>query len=775
MSLNPAQRAAVEHRGGPLLVLAGAGTGKTRVITHRVAQLMDEGVAPWRILAVTFTNKAAGEMRERIVSASGGRHPVHELWVGTFHSICARILRRHGESVGLSPRFSIYDPGDQATVMGQVLKELRAPDKLYSPRGVLGWLDKAKNQGWGPEQIDRLSLPEPVSSVVRQAYTLYEKRLRAADAADFGDLLLLTVKLLRDAQRPRGSRGQLDDFEPAARLATRFQHVVVDEFQDTNPVQAELVDLLATRAELCVVGDDDQAIYGWRGADVAQILQFAERHPGTELVRLEQNYRSTTRILRCADAVIRRNRGRLGKTLWSERGEGDAVRVIQVDDERMEARLVAMEIREAIDDGASPDEFAVFYRTHAQSRALEEHLRRAGLTCRLVGGVAFYERMEVKDVLSYLTVLLNPNSDVHLQRIINRPARKLGKTSVDRLVDRAGAEGISLWQALHEPTAAGLARAAAKRVLELVGLIEGLRARMAGRRLDEIMAELVEVTGYRAWLDEDDSPEAQARLENLQELLGNVQEFVEERPTAEPWEYLELVSLVGGERGEGDRGRAITLMTIHSAKGLEFPVVYLTGMEERVFPHARVIDDPVQMEEERRLAYVALTRAKDRLTLTLTRRRRLYGQLQLGTPSRFVGELPTDAIASVGLRPVPRMLELARPSSGSARGGASGSASGVAAAPRPAPERGWNADIEYDAEPDVPFTDEELGGGAPRAQASRDVGEGVALYVGMHVRHVRFGVGTLLGWSGMGQSLKLELRFPGHGAKTILARFCEPL
>jgi len=766
MSLNPAQRAAVEHRGGPLLVLAGAGTGKTRVITHRVAQLMDEGVEPWRILAVTFTNKAAGEMRERIVSLCSGRHPVHELWVGTFHSICARILRRHGEAVGLTPRFSIYDPGDQATVMGQVLKEIKAPEKLYSPRGVLSWLDKAKNQGWGPEGIERLDLPDPVAKLVREAYALYDKRLRAADAADFGDLLRLTVKLLHDAKRPKATSGQLAEFEPAARLGTRFLHVVVDEFQDTNPVQAELIDLLASRAELCVVGDDDQAIYGWRGADVAQILQFSERHPGTELVRLEQNYRSTTRILRCADAVIRRNRGRLGKTLWSERGEGDAVRVIAVDDERMEARLVAHEIREAIDDGASPDEFAVFYRTHAQSRALEEHLRRAGLTCRLVGGVAFYERMEVKDVLSYLTVLLNPSSDVHLQRIINRPARKLGKTSVDRMVERAALEGVSLWQALHEPTAAGLARPAAKRVLEFVGMIEGLRATMAGRPLDELMAAIVEVTGYRAWLDEDQSPEAQARLENLQELLGNVQEFAEERPDAEPHEYLELVSLVGGERGEGDRGRAITLMTIHSAKGLEFPVVYLTGMEERVFPHARVIDDPVQMEEERRLAYVALTRAKDRLTLTLARRRRLYGQLQVGTPSRFVSDLPQDAVASVGLRPAPRMLELVR------------SAPGPAPAPRPAPEPSWKDDIEYDAEPDVPFTDEELAGGSPHpaaARGSREVEEGVALFVGMHVRHPRFGEGVLLGWSGAGQSLRLELRFPGHGAKTILARFCEPL
>ncbi|MCA9705906.1 MAG: UvrD-helicase domain-containing protein [Myxococcales bacterium] len=755
MSLNREQLAAVEHRGGPLLVLAGAGTGKTRVLTTRIAHILSTRRARGsEILAVTFTNKAAGEMRERIDRLAGGRHATRELWVGTFHSICARILRRYGEDVGVSPRFSIYDPGDQQTVMAQVLKDLKVPDSLYSPRGVLGFLDRAKNRGLGPKAVDRLELPAPVAAVVQQAYALYEKRLRAADAADFGDLLLLTVELLRRARRPK--EGQLADFDPAARLLTRFQHVVVDEFQDTNPIQAELVDLLAGRAQLCVVGDDDQAIYGWRGADVEQILRFADVHPGTELVRLEQNYRSTTRILRCADAVIRRNRGRLGKTLWSDRGEGDPVRVLAVADEREEARLVAHEVLHAIDDGASPSDFAVFYRTHAQSRAIEEQLRRVGLRCRIIGGVAFYERMEVKDVLSYLTVLLNPSSDLHLARVINRPARKIGKTSLTKLQEHAAAEGISLWDALAQPTAAGLGRAAAKRVLEFVALIEQLRQRAATLRLDQTLAEIVETTGYRAWLDDDDGEEARSRLENLQELLGNAQEFCEERPDAEPFEYLELVSLVGGERGEGDRDRAITMMTIHSAKGLEFPVVYLTGMEERIFPHARVLDDPVQLEEERRLAYVALTRAKDRLTLTVARRRRLYGQLQVGEPSRFVADLPPDATATVGLRPAAR-LSIVPPSP----------------APRPAPPREprWNDDIEYDDTPDAPFTDEELGGGGHY----EPVGESVALYVGMAVRHRKFGEGVLKGWSGVGDQLKLQLRFPGHGAKTILARYCEPL
>ncbi|MCH9688139.1 MAG: UvrD-helicase domain-containing protein, partial [Deltaproteobacteria bacterium] len=708
-------------------------------------------VPPWRVLAVTFTNRAAGEMRERFDALCGGRHPTKELWVGTFHSICARILRRHGEGVGLSPRFSIYDPGDQSTVMGQVLKELKVPDNLYSPRGVLGHIDRAKNRGLGPEAFDRLGLPEPVGSVVQEAYRLYEKRLRAADAADFGDLLLLAVKLLRGANKPKG--GQLGDLDPVVRLGTRFLHVVVDEFQDTNPIQAELVDLLSGHAELCVVGDDDQSIYGWRGAEVEQILHFSERHEGTELIRLEQNYRSTTRILRCADAVIRRNQGRLGKTLWSERGEGEPVRVVALDDERSEARLIAYEIVQAIDEGASPDDFAIFYRTHAQSRAIEEQLRRSGMACRIIGGVAFYERMEVKDILSYLTVLLNPNSDVHMARIVNRPARKIGKTSLTRMQDYATAQGISLWAAMSQPSATGVGKAAIKRVQAFVAMIDTLREQLGKKRLDELMEEIVESTGYRAWLDDDGSEESQTRLENLQELLGNVQEFVEERPEAEPFEYLELVSLVGGERGEGNRGRAISMMTVHSAKGLEFPCVYLTGMEERIFPHARVLDDPRQLEEERRLAYVAMTRARDRLVVSLARRRRIYGQMQVGTPSRFVVDLPSDATATVGLRPRAR-ISVSRP----------------AAAPKPAPEPKWNDDIEYDRTPDAPFTDQELGGEV----SYDDTGEGVALFVGMNVRHPKFGEGVLAGWSGTGENLKLQLRFPGHGSKTILARFCQP-
>jgi len=744
--LNPEQDRAVVHHGSPLLVLAGAGTGKTRVITHRVAHLLDGGTPPWQILAVTFTNKAAEEMRTRIDQLCEGRHDTREIWVGTFHSICARILRRWGQPLGLSPRFTIYDTSDSMQVMSRVLEAHDVSDKLYSPRGVLGWIDRAKNRGLGPTELDDIGLVEPVRSVVAKAYAAYQKRLIAADGADFGDLLMHAVALLRQASRP--AAGQLADTDPVRKLTPRFAHVVVDEFQDTNPVQAELVDRLAGHAELCVVGDDDQAIYGWRGADVAQILRFADLHPGTCVVRLEHNYRSTGNILRCADAVIRKNSGRLGKTLWTDAGDGDRVRVLELADEREEARLVAHEISAAVDDGAAPDQFAIFYRTHAQSRVLEDALRTAGQPCRIVGGVAFYDRAEVKDVLGYLIVLQNSGSDVHLARILNRPARGIGKTTLDRLAAHATEREVTLWQALGQAHAAGVSAGACRKIAGFVELVEQLAELVPTMSVDALVVEIVERTGYREALSVDGDEDALARLENLQELLGNVAEFVAERPGATLADYLEQTSLVAAERAEGDPSRAVTLMTVHSAKGLEYDEVYLTGMEERVFPHARVLDDPVQLEEERRLAYVAITRARKRLTLTMVARRRLYGQIQAGSPSRFVLDMPRDAIATAT----------------ASRHGHRAHHGGRPSAPPLRREASWNDDVVYDVDPGVTLDADEVGGE-----------EGVMLYVGMQVRHKNFGLGELIGWAGVGAHLKFNLRFAKVGTKTILARFCEPV
>ncbi|MEM6295721.1 MAG: UvrD-helicase domain-containing protein [Myxococcota bacterium] len=749
MSLNPAQQAAVDHRGSPLLVLAGAGTGKTRVITHRVAALLDEGVPAWRILAVTFTNKAAKEMRERIDGLCGGRHDVRELWVGTFHSICARILRRNAEGVGLSSHYAIYDTSDQRSLMKQVLKDLGVPDRLYTPQGVLGHIDRAKNQGLRPNEFDQMRMLEPVATVVRNAYTKYQEKLLAADACDFGDLILHVVTLLRNAVKPSDS--QLGDLDPVLRLTTRFTHVVVDEFQDTNPLQAEFVDRMSRAAELCVVGDDDQSIYGWRGADVDQILRFADRHDNTEVVRLEQNYRSTMNILRCSDAVIRKNSGRLGKTLWSDLGDGDPVRCVKLATERDEGRLIAQEAYQAIEEGTDPDQIAIFYRTHAMSRVLEDEVRRMGLSCRIVGGVAFYERQEVKDTLAYLSVLRNSSSDAHVSRIVNRPARGIGNTTQTRLAEAAAKAGTSLWEAMLDPTAAGLKKAAARRVTAFVKIIQGLREEMHDLGLDELVARVVEVSGYREMLVVDDSEESQARLENLQELQGNVMEFLGERPDGTLDDYLELVSLVGGERSEGDPNRAVTLMTVHSAKGLEFERVYVTGMEERVFPHARVLDDPVQMEEERRLAYVALTRAKRHLTLTMAARRRIFGQTQVGVPSRFIGDLPSDSVVRVG-----------NDGYDSGYGGYGRSAHREQPVRRQA--ESWQNDIEYDIDPDIPFD-----------EVPTEEEEGVPIYVGMMVRTKTFGDAEVIGWSGSGAKMKLQLRLSNREVKTVMARFCQPL
>ena len=743
MTLNPSQQAAVEHRGSPLLVLAGAGTGKTRVITHRVASLVAEGVPPWQILAVTFTNKAAGEMRRRIEHLVDGREDVRSMWVGTFHAIGARILRQMGEPVGVSSSFSIYDVDDQISVMGRVIKEMDLPERLYTPRSLLGHVDRAKNRGLGPDDLSAIDMIEPVREVVTGAYRRYEARLRAANAVDFGDLLLLVVKLLREAP-PEQPGTQLGQFDPVARLRRRFSHIVVDEFQDTNPVQVQLVDALGAAAELCVVGDDDQAIYGWRGAEVEQILSFPDRHPGTEVVRLEQNYRSTTRILSCADALIRRNVGRLGKTLFSELGPGAPVRVLVGFDEREEARRIAREVASLVAADVSPEEVAIFYRTHAQSRVIEDEVRRAGLHCRIVGGVAFYERLEVKDLLAYMTLLVNPSSDVHLLRVINRPARGVGKTSVERLQALASAQKISLWEALAQPEEAGLGRAPARRVHEFRHLLLKMFEELQGRSLDEVAAEILERTGYRESLALDGGEEAVARLENLQELLGNLAEFCEERPDATIQEYLELVALVTGEQGGAQPGGSVTLMTIHSAKGLEFDHVYLTGLEEGIFPHSRVLEDPRQLEEERRLAYVAVTRARRVLTLTLVQRRRLYGQVHVNPPSRFVGDLPGDVVWEGDRRRDPAAL-------------------------RHSAEPQWDDDIVYDAE----FQRHEGADAHPDIDGDAQ-GEGQRLFVGMAVRHARFGEGEVIGWSGGGRDLKLQLRFPGVGTKTILARFCEP-
>ncbi len=718
-ALNSRQREAVVHAGGPLVVFAGAGSGKTRVITYRVAHLISQhGVAPWRILAVTFTNKAAGEMRERLLGLLGEEGSA--VRVGTFHATCARLLRRHGQSTGLSKDFTIYDDQDQLALLKRVLRDLGLDEKRYQPKAMAGRINRAKQEVQGPQDIET---PDAWSEVVRRVYTAYEERLHQANALDFGDLIYRTVRALETDEAFR------------AEVVGRFSHVLVDEFQDTNQAQFRLVRLLAEgHRNLCVVGDDDQSIYRWRGADRRNILDFRASFPDATLVKLEQNYRSTKRILRSANAVITRNTEREPKELWTDNEEGDAVLVVRTMDERDEARLVLRGVRELMAQGHSPSDVAVFYRTHAQSRVIEEALRGANIGYRIVGGMRFYDRAEVKDLLAYLRVMANPADDMSLLRIINTPARGIGKTTITRLLDHAAEQGRGLTDILAEGAIGQVGNAAAKRLAAFHGLMTELRdVAVSGAPLGEIGAEVVNQSGYAEMLRHDDSVEADARFQNVQELVASMDEFQREHPEGSLAEFLENVTLQTSA-DEQDGEDRVTLMTVHAAKGLEFPIVMVTGLEEQVFPF-RGIDpweDPEELEEERRLAYVAFTRAEQKLILSFAAVRRIFGQQRVGIPSRFLTELPSEDIEWIG----------GRTSSPSA--------------PAPREERRY--------EPDESYVDYSEGS---------DLSELEGLRRGMQVRHPKFGVGEVKEVA-PGSPPRVSVRFPGWGTRKIIASYLEP-
>ena len=719
-TLNSPQREAVLHSGGPLVVFAGAGSGKTRVITFRVANLISEhGVAPWRILAVTFTNKAAGEMRERLLGLLGDQGG--DVRVGTFHATCARLLRRHGEVVGLSKDFTIYDDQDQLALVKRVLRDSGLDEKRYQPKAMAGRINRAKQEVQGPEDIET---PDAWSEVVRRVYTAYEERLHQANALDFGDLIYRTVRALESSETFR------------AEVVGRFSHVLVDEFQDTNHAQFRLVRLLAEgHRNLCVVGDDDQSIYRWRGADRRNILDFRASFPDATLVKLEQNYRSTQRILRAANAVIARNQDREPKELWTDNPEGDAIFVVRTMDERDEARLVVRGVRELMSQGQRLSDVVVFYRTHAQSRVIEEALRGANIAYRIVGGMRFYDRAEVKDLLGYLRVMTNPADDMSLLRIINTPTRGIGKTTINRLLDRAAQEGRGLWDLLQDDDViAQFGSAARKRLGAFRALMRALRdVAASGAPLGEIGAELVNQSGYADMLRHDDTPEADARFQNIQELVASMDEFERERSDATLPEFLENVTLQtsADEQSGGDR---VTLMTVHAAKGLEFPVVMVTGLEEQVFPFKGTDpwEDPDELEEERRLAYVAFTRAEQRLVLSFAAVRRIFGQQRVGIPSRFLTELPSEDVEWIG---------------------------GRTSSPAPAPAR-----EERHYEPDESYVD--YGEGS-------DLAELEGLRRGMQVRHPKFGVGEVKEVA-PGSPPRVSVRFPGWGTRKIIASYLEP-
>ena len=740
--LNPAQQAAVEHGQGPLCVLAGAGSGKTRVLVHRIERLVQRGVWPQEILAVTFSNKAAGEMRDRMRALLGSA--ARTMWIGTFHATCARLLRIHHGRVGLSRDFSIFDEDDQLRLINRLLKEQGLADAV-TPRTVATFIDRAKNQGTDPAALGpgRTYAHDLAASL----YPAYQAALAREDAVDFNDLLLKVLHLA-------------DDPEKGPELAARFGHVLVDEFQDTNLVQYRLVRHLASRTRnLTVVGDDDQAIYGWRGAEPRNLLDFELDFPDAVVIKLEQNYRSTSVILAAANGVISRNLDRHAKTLWTERDGGEPVLWEETADDRSEADFVARAIRGlSSEEGRSWGDVAILYRTHAQSRVIEEAMRAHRIPYRIVGGVSFFQRREIKDIRAYLRLLLNPASDSCFERVVNVPARGIGDTTVDRVRAHARLAGISLLDAARSCShgaVEALKLASRKKLAAFVDIIDGLRkVQAAGASVSEIIIQAVERSGYRERLEIEDTPESRDRLGNLGELVSMAADFDAQAPEESRGlaEFEERISLASALDEEDGRGSALTLMTIHAAKGLEFPVVFLCGMEDGLFPSLRLRDNDDErrsLEEERRLAYVAFTRAKERLILTSARVRRQWAEVKMNQPSRFLDDIPREHMA-VRAAPVPARLPPGH----------------LVRAPRPARVRDeYDQRVYGDDVPDIridPFDRDQLGAGDH-------------FPAGTQVRHDAFGTGRVLESRGSGRDRKLLIDFPTVGLKTVLARFVQPV
>ncbi len=802
-TLNEPQVEAVLHGPGPLVVFAGAGSGKTRVIVHRIAHLvMDHGIPPWRILAVTFTNRAAGEMKERLERLVPGA--ARDLAVGTFHSTCARLLRRHSADLRLSRDFAIYDDGDQKAMISRVLKDLSLDEKRIPPKMVASIINQAKNEMQGPEDVPLTGLD---AERIREVFREYEKRMAKANALDFGDLIYQMVRALEANEALRMS------------LAGRFAHILVDEFQDTNHAQFRLVRALASvHRNLVVVGDDDQSIYRWRGADRRNILDFRRYFPDAQIVKLEQNYRSTKRILRVAHAVIEKNLDREPKQLWTDNPDGSKIKVLRCGSERDEAEIVVRAAREQVSAGKPLRSLAVFYRIHAQSRVLEEALRTARIAYRVVGGVRFYDRAEVKDLLAYLRLVANPEDDVSFLRVVNVPTRGVGKTSIDRLLDDAATQGTGVWAAAKR-AAEGKSGSAIGRFVEIVETLrEKAPALLAAAAADapkrdalglaDFARLVLELSGYEKSLKDENTAESDARLENLASLVGSMQEFEDadgdDRPSvtapslATPDDvpgdrpglltrFLETVTLQSEpEQTGGDPKDQVTLMTVHAAKGLEFPRVVVVGLEEQLFPFRGVNDGdgPEELEEERRLAYVAFTRAEQSLTLTWATSRYVFGNLRLGTISRFLDELPLQDIEQRGegtsTRPFTESPYGARSSSYGGYGGQFGAGSGSSGGSGyPASGSGASS---YD-KGSMPregslgygdgFTRRSLHGAATFKQEAPKEKEIAGFKKGMKVRHVRYGVGKVHSVEG-GVQPTVTVDFPGHGTKQIVAKYLEP-
>ena len=745
-TLNPQQRIAVENTEGPLLVLAGAGSGKTRVLTYRVAHLMEKGVPAWKILAITFTNKAAKEMAERVQALTG--EAGSEAWISTFHACCARILRRDIEKLGYKRQFAIYDEDDRMSVIKAVLKELNLGDKEYPPKAVKAAISDAKNRMLSPDEWLRDAGDDFRNRKYYEAYRLYERTLRGNNALDFDDLLVKTLELL--AEQPP----VLEYYQ------NRFDYILVDEYQDTNRAQYELVRLLAgKKRNLCVVGDDDQSIYGWRGADIHNILDFEKDFPDAKVVKLEQNYRSTGNILDAANQVIAHNQGRKEKALWTQAGEGEKIALYHALDERDEAAFIAAMTRKLIAHGARAGDVAVLYRTNAQSRVLEEAFVRGGIPYHVYGGQKFYERREVKDLIAYMRALVNPDDDVSLRRIINEPKRGIGETTVEALQSYASSAEMSLMSAVLDVENAPLAARPKKLIGEFAELMIDLTEALYEKTASEFLEFMIDKTGYVRALEAVKSDENAARIENIRELQGAVTEFERLNPEGGLADFLENVALVADTDSLNEGGGSVTLMTLHSAKGLEFDNVFLPGMEENIFPLARASYDDELMEEERRLAYVGITRAKKRLFLSHARSRALYNSRSANELSRFVSEIPARLLTDGTQRGDARRVPPPSASHGFDRSGGSGYYSG----------RGTGAKPSAPSKPGLGIPGVQKGFGSFVGSQARSA-KPIALFrVGDRVIHRSFGRGRVVEVMGAGEEQRVRVAFDGSVEKVFSA------
>ncbi|NLP52625.1 DNA helicase PcrA [Bacillus sp. RO1] len=749
--LNPMQKEAVKKTDGPLLIMAGAGSGKTKVLTHRIAYLMAEKqVAPWNILAITFTNKAAREMKERVEKLLGPA--AEDIWISTFHSMCVRILRRDIDRIGINRNFTILDTTDQLSVIKNILKDRNIDPKKFEPRTILGTISSAKNELMNPEQYAKQPLG-PYEQQVAEIYTDYQKRLKKNQALDFDDLIMTTIHLFKRVP------------EVLEYYQRKFQYIHVDEYQDTNRAQYTLVNLLADRLKnLCVVGDSDQSIYRWRGADIANILSFEKDYPNAEVVLLEQNYRSTKRILEAANRVIENNIGRKKKNLWTENDEGQKIIHYQADSEKSEAQFVVGKMRELMrqDPTRTLGDFAILYRTNAQSRVMEEMLLMSNINYTIVGGTKFYDRKEIKDILAYLRLIANPDDDISLQRIVNVPKRGIGATTVDKIANYAAQHDISIYTALGEVDLIGVSGRATSQLKEFRALIEGYVQMQEYISVTELVEEVLEKSGYREMLKADKTIESQSRLENIDEFLSVTKNFEEKYDDKSLVAFLTDLALVADidklDEEDPAQQEGVILMTLHAAKGLEFPVVFLIGMEEGVFPHSRSLFEEAEMEEERRLAYVGITRAEQQLFITNAQMRTLFGRTNINPPSRFIKEIPEELLESeenkeASSRPTPFGGRGSSFGGGSTSPFGGGSVAGRGRAATPASQTARRTT-------------------APSRGLTATGGESLDWMVGDKAEHKKWGVGTVVSVKGDGDSKELDIAFPSPtGIKRLLAKF----